>query len=183
MQQIEDTGFEAIDSESGHEQLDVLVNRMRDEQETVERLQEELKQAQSRLRKVGEEQIPDLMDELGLEQFKTRSGFKITVRKELRHSLTKDKKPVALSWLEDNGHADIIKRHVGIDFVVGEEDKAAQVEELLSEEYAGRVSQDRTVAGATLKALLKKMLADGVDVPLELFGAFEQRITRVETSG
>lgn len=162
-------------------ELDELVNRMREEEEAVAKCQEDLKSAQKRLAALSEQAIPELMQTMNTQEWKTLSGYTVTIKTSLRHSLSKERKPAAIAWLREHGHADIIKNLVQVRFGVGEEAEARSLGSALLEEYGGRAEVDEDVHSATLKALLNKLLEKGVDVPLDTFGAFEQKQTQIKS--
>lgn len=143
-------------------------------QQDVDRLSDELKAAQQRLNKIAESEIPELMDELGMEKFTTKDGFTVAVKETLRTSLSANRKEEAFKWLRDNGYGAILKRKVFVEFGRGED----AVAEELFRDLLGKheVVEDQTdVHSATLKAFLTERLKEGVEIPLELFGAFRQR--------
>ncbi len=163
---------------SGFDELDKLVNKQREYEEEVKRLEDEFRAAKAKLANVSERLLPDLMDEMGLEEFKTKSGFKIKINKKLRVSIAGDKKMPALQWLREHEYGDVIKQTVSIPFTVNEAEEATK----LVEELKGRfrmVGKDQKVESATLTALITKLLKQGVDVPLATFGAYEQRTTKI----
>lgn len=165
---------------SGFDTLDNLIRDMLDTQSEVDELEADLKKAQARQRDLSERQIPEQMDEMGLREFTTQDGFEIKVTRKLRHSLTRERQAAAFRWLEENGHGDIIKRVVGVPFASNEGDEAAGLLQDLQDRGLP-VSLDRKVEASTLKALLSQLLTEGINVPLEVFGAFEQRGTKVST--
>ena len=163
---------------SGFEGLDKLIEQQRQAEAEVERLEEELRQAKKKLVDVSERQIPDLMDEMGFEEFVTKSGFKIQVKKTLRCSIGGDKKEQAIAWLKEHGHGDIVKRTVQVPFLVGQEDAASQLLSELRERF-GTASEEAKVEPQTLKALLTKLLKEGKEIPMETFGTYEQRQAKI----
>lgn len=174
--------FQEAPTESGFDKLDALVREQVQAEEEVAEAEAALKQAQQRYRDVAERQLPELMDEMGLAEFTTRDGFKISIKEELRHSLSRDRKAAALRWLEEHQHGDIIKRAVQVRFGQGEEDAVKRLMDALGElDMSDRAEMDRSVHASTLKALLKQLLDEGVEVPLETFGAFRQRTAKIKS--
>lgn len=165
-------------SVSGFDQLDNLIDRQRRAEQDVERLEKELRDAKATLKDVSEHQIPNLMDEMGLEKFKTKKGFTIQVKKKLRLSIAGDKKQPAIKWLEEHGYGDVVKRLVSVPFGVNEGEKVDMLIDELSPRYPG-INLDSKVEPQTLTALITKLMKDGVDVPLEVFGGYEQRTTKI----
>lgn len=165
---------------SGFDELDSLVTAQRAAQREVERIENELREAKAKLVDVSERQLPDLMDQMGLEKFETRDGFKIQVKKTLRCSIAGDRKWAAIKWLRENGHGDIVKQTVAVPFQIGKENEAHDLAVELRGRY-GNASEDQKVEPPTLRSLLNELMEQGVDVPLETFGAYEQRVAKIST--
>ncbi len=156
-----------------------LVTTMREEETAVADLEAKLKHAKERLRDVAERQIPDLMDEVGLKDFVTSEGLKVTIKRTIRASIPTGNKESAMAWLDDHGHGALIKRMVNVAFNPDEEDKAAALMQDLKSDFP-MVKTDRRVESATLRAFIREKIEAGDEIPLELFGAWEQRIAKVE---
>lgn len=165
-------------TQSGFDNLDKLIGLQRGHESTVERLEEELSTAKNKLKNIAEHELPTLMDQMGLKEFKTNKGFKIEIKKSLRVSIAGAKKGPAHQWLKDHKHGDIIKRCVIIPFMVNEAEKAIELAEELEKKY-GTVGNEEAVSPQTLKALISKLLKQGVDVPMQTFGAFEQCTAKI----
>lgn len=165
---------------SGFEELDKLIRDMRSAEHEVEEAQEKLKSAQQRLAGLSEQAIPEMLDTMGLQEFKTRDGFHVSIKTQLRHSLSRDRKAAAIQWLRDNGHGDIVKDVVKLQFGVGEETEAQTAYMELLGKFGARADRDADVHSATLKSVLLQLMKEGKDVPLDVFGAFEQRQTIIK---
>jgi len=165
-------------TQSGFDQLDVLIDRQRNNQLEVDKLEDELRAAKSQLSDVSERLIPTLMDEMGLKKFTTNKGFKVEIKTSLRLSVSGDRKVGALAWLEAHGHGAIIKRTVSVPFAVDQKDLAKELVEELRERY-GTAKDSSDVNSTTLKSLVTELMAKGEDVPLSTFGAFEQKTTKI----
>jgi hypothetical protein len=159
-------------------QLTSLCHSLLRLEQEIEAQESELRRLKAQRDSVSERQIPDLMDQFDLSEFTLRNGTRIEIKKTLRHSVPRDKMPAAIQWLEENGHGDIVKRSVGVPFSVGQEEEARRLESELREKF-GFASVDTKVEPSTLKSLLNELLEGGQSVPLDLFGAFEQRTTKV----
>ena len=103
------------------------------------------KECKAKLAEVSEVKLPTLMRELGLNSFQLEDGPTITVKTELYTHISQKNKPDALKWLRDNGFGSLIKE---------------------------RVLQE-SVAGASVKALIREQLSLGKAVPLQVFGVHE----------
>jgi hypothetical protein len=140
----------------------------------VARLETELKERNASLRKVSEEDMPDLMIELGVTQFKLASGKVVKLREDIRLedvASRKEKLPAAIGWLTAHGFDGIVKSAVIALFGKGEKEEAEIVlEQLRTKGYA--VSFDEGINPQTLKSFIKERIAKEEDVPLDLFGAY-----------
>lgn len=146
----------------------------------VERLEELLKEAKSNLQRITEHEIPKLMD--GLEgTINLPDGRKITIAEKIRASISGDKKPMAMRWLDDHGHGGIIKRRFIVEFGKGQEEWAKQFEEqLASSSTPLNVKKERNVHWQTLDAFVREQLENGEELPLDIFGVYRQRFAKVK---
>lgn len=147
-------------------------------EQEVELKTEELREAQRKLLYISGSQIPELMDEVGMSEFTTTSGIKIAVRDNLRVSPPAARRQEVYDWLEARGYGDLVKHNVTAGF--GKEE-SAKAEELVGYlEGLGLPTKDeRKVESQTLKKFVKEQLAEGNDIPLDLFGAHEFRQTKI----
>jgi hypothetical protein len=137
-----------------------------------------LTKAKDHARRLREETIPAAMQELGLTQLTLTTGEKLTIKPEVYASIPEANQVAALKWLEDHGFGGLIKVTVAAQYGRGE----AAVAQELAAELAERgivVDFDQTVHPQTLKAFLREQLAEGKDIPLELFGCRPVWTTRL----
>lgn len=148
------------------------------EEKEVARLEGELAAAKDRLNDVAERRIPTIMEEVGLEKFKTTEGLVIDVKESLRCSVPAVRKQEAMKWLDDHGHSAIVKRTILVDFAQEDEATAKVLEQLCANTFPN-TKHDRNVHSSTLKAHIKQMLAKGEAVPMDLFGVFPQKRAKI----
>lgn len=148
----------------------------------VLQLTEDLKQAVEHLRHIAENQMPQLMEEAGgMDHFSTREGLEVKIKTAIRGSIPKANETEAFEWLEDNDHAELIKRNFIIDFGKAEEKWADKFErDLAQRKKPLNVKRKRTVNANTLKAFVKTALEDGVPIPMDVFGVFRQNFATVK---
>jgi hypothetical protein len=158
-----------------------LAIRQKELELEVERNREELRASEERLRVISEQTLPEMMDELGVPEFKTSDGLTIKIKETIRASMgkTEKEKNDALRWLEQNGHGAMIKRTVEVPFNKGQEDQARELEAKLQGEGL-RSSFSKKVEPSTLRAFVIECLENGQDIPLDLFKVFRQRSSKVE---
>lgn len=157
------------------------VARMADDlfaaQTRVTELELELKAAQGKVRQLQEFDIPEAMDDLEMDELKTKSGLVIKVADKLNAKKLTQVHAQALEWLRQNDQAGLIKTNVAVPFVAGHEDEAdALVERLAGEGIAAQKGME--VHHSSLSAALKRMLADGVEIP-DFMGAHQRRVASV----
>lgn len=158
-------------SNNALKQVANLAKRQQDAERAVLDRQNELKEAEAELRLVQEDLLPTAMAEAGLKAFTLDNGAKITIKDDVAVSIPPDKKRDAYEWLRTNNFGDLIKNTVAIDFGRGEDDNAEALKEYC-QEHGMNYSDKEGVHAQTLKAFIKEQMAKGVDIPLELFGAF-----------
>lgn len=147
------------------------------ERETA-RLEEALEKKKKELNQVRDKELPDLMQEVGLSEFKLESGYKITTKNEVYCSMPDDPEP-GFQWLRDNNLEAVIKNFVSVGFGKGEDDVAAKAIRALYD--MGLQPEIKvSVHPSTLKALIKEQMGKGVVVPLELFGAYAVTRAKIE---
>jgi len=162
----------------GLARLSKLAEELFDAESDVVAKQAEVDAAKAKVASISERRIPELMDHLGLELFKTSSGLKVTVKTKLHARQLTQKHCAALQWLRDNGEGGLIKTIVGIPFTQGSESDAdALVDQLAGEGFVA--TKEMKVNAASLSATLRSKMEEGVEVDLELMGGHQQRVAKV----
>lgn len=140
----------------------------------VARLEAELSERKESLRRVSEEDMPDLMSELGVTEFKLASGRTVKIKEDIRFEAIdarREKLPGAIDWLTRHGYSGIVKSSVIATFAKGEKEEAEKVlEQLQAEGYAATI--DEGIHPQTLKSFIKERLQNEESIPLDLFGAY-----------
>ena len=139
-----------------------------------EQFAKEKKQA---LHRITDEQLPEALEEMGLQKFTLTDGAEISVKPIYSASIPKDRKEEAFQWLRDHDFGDLVKNNVTVSFGRGEDKDARDFVDFCDAEgYAP--NQLEKVEPMTLKAWLRERVEAGDPVPLDLFGAFiSQRAT------
>lgn len=158
--------------------LSQLARDLNEAQLEAARIEEQLKAANAKVTDLAEKQIPDLMDQIGMRTFTTSDGFKVDVRETIRASVPAAKKEAAMQWLDDNGHSGLIKRSILVAFDRQQEKEARKLEAQLSKKFEN-VKTDLKVEPSTLRAFIGEQLEKGEAIPLDLFGAWRQRIAKI----
>lgn len=149
----------------------ILAQLMRQQQERVQELEDQLKDAKEMLRMTEREDLPMLMAELGISELKLEDGSVVKVVEEVDCRISDATRERALKWLADNGFGGLIKTQVVAVFGRGERDQALKAFEKLVDEPAD-VSLKEEVHPSTLKAFVKEQIAAGTALPLDAFNVF-----------
>ena len=103
-----------------------IARAVRNQEDLVNKLDDELKEAKRELLKLTDEDLPAMLLELGLSSFELEDGSKVTVRPTYGAHIKAENKATAFDWLRQNGFDDIIKNTVSCNFGRGEDQEASQ---------------------------------------------------------
>ncbi len=136
-----------------------------------------LKDKKQALHKITDEQLPEALEEMGLQKFTLTDGSEIAVKPIYAASIPRDRREEAFQWLRDHEFGDLVKNNVSVTFGRGEDSIAKDFVGLCGAQ--GFVpNQQEKVEPMTLKAWLRERVEAGDPIPLDLFGAFiSQRAT------
>ena len=172
------------DVDPGSNELVKLASLADDQQRAeaeVARLEAELKKAKENLTRISEGLLPELMDELGMEHFKTTSGIEIAIEEKIHASIPKARNAEAIAWLDDNEHSGSVKRQFVIRFNRDEQAWANRfAADLRKRKKKVDAEMNHSIHPSTLRALMKELLERGDDVPLELFGIHRRRVSKIK---
>lgn len=151
-------------------QISALAALLREGHAAVESATEKLSTLKAEVRKLEEEDLPELMRELGLSEIKLEDGSSVKVVDEVDCHISIERRAAAHAWLTDNGFGGLIKSALTVEFGRNEHEEAlaaaAKIQDLL-----GRGSTfNESVHASTLKAFIKEQMAAGVTIPTEMFG-------------
>lgn len=156
--------------------LSALADEQFEIEQTIARLSAEMQQANLDLVDVSQHKIPALMEDADLTTLTTGSGLILTVEKKIHAKKLTNR--AALDRLIETGQSGLIKSDVIVAF--GKADDAAALELMQSLEAQDfQVKRDEHVNPQTLGKYLREQMAEGEDVDLELFGAFERTVTKI----
>ena len=151
-------------------QLTILSEMLVEAKQATEDAEKEFKRAKANERRLIEEAIPLMMQELGVDKIVLTNGYEVSTKLEVYASITEANKQRAFKWLEENNFGGIIKTEVSVKFDKGEIEKAKRLlSDLLNKDLNAELSE--SVHAQTLKAFLKEQLSEGTRIPLEYFSA------------
>lgn len=165
-------------TEATLESLVKYANEMKSLEKEIADIERELAERNGRLNKISGVIIPDVMDRLGMEEFKLSDGSKVLVKTDIKCGLSEDRKPAGFAWLRENDYGGIIKTAVSLAFGKGEEQQAKEAVDVLS--AAGFNAQiGDSVHPATLKSFVKERIEAGDNIPIDVFGVYEFKQTKI----
>lgn len=148
-----------------------LARRAKLLEKEIDELDTVLKERKEQQRKLLEESIPAMLQELGMKKFVMADGSTIDVKPFYSASIKDENRAVAYQWLRDNGYDDIIKNTVSVRFGRNE-DKLCEtlINSLRQQNYP--VEQTEKIEPQTLKAWAREMVERGQEIPTETFSLY-----------
>ena len=138
----------------------------------------QLKDLKDKKRAVDEEDIPSIMQTIGVESLQV-DGNKVTVDKFVSARIPETKKQEAFQYLRDVGEGDIIKNEVVVSFSMGQDNQAGDVvADLESKGFAPQKKQH--VHPQTLKSWIKNRIESGKEVDFDLFGVYQGNRAKIK---
>jgi len=142
--------------------------------------EEELKALKLQKHKMSTEQIPAMMDEMGVQRLDVEN-LSVTLKPLINASIPQTRREEAFQWLRDNGLDDIIKNDVIMSFGKGEDNMAGDI--MYELEQRGMHPEKKThIHSMTLKAFIRERVENGLPIDLDMFGAFVARTADIKRS-
>ena len=148
-----------------------VAQKISNQESVVADLEEKLRNAKKELYRMSDEELPQMLAEMGVSSFKLQDGSQVEIKKTYGASIPVDKREEAYSWLRQNGFGDMVKNTVSVNFGMGEDQKASEFKSRV-EEQGLSPQQAESVHSSTLRAWVKEQTEDGKPFPMELFGAY-----------
>ena len=133
-------------------------------------LARDLQEAKEEVRRIQEDDLPELMREVGLSEIKLADGSSIKVVDEVDCNISEERRYRAHEWLTLNGFGGIIKSAITVEFGRDEHDEALAAAQKIHDVTGRDADLREGVHPQTLKAFIKEQMAAGVSIPQELFG-------------
>lgn len=161
--------FSDVTKEKGSE-LSQLIAAAQYQQEQITFHETQAKEAKREKLRILREQIPQLMDTMGVNRVDVGEDT-VTLNTFVEAHITEEKKAEAFAFLASIGCDDIIKNDVKVTFGKGEDNKAgAFIDDCVKSGLDP--SNKKYVHPMTLKAFIKERMEKGQEIDLDLFGAF-----------
>ncbi len=146
----------------------------------VASLDAQVKEAKKSLAGLNETAIPDLLDELDIQDFTVKNGAKVELTETIRGNIKKADRGAAHAWLEENGYQGLVKRQIKIEFGKQDEKWAAKFERDCGQRKRPlNMKRTEEVHSSTLQAFVRTELEKGVDLPMALLGVYRQRVAKI----
>lgn len=147
-----------------------LAALMVSQQATVVALIEQLDAAKKALTRTEQEDLPELMAEVGLKSLTLEDGSIVEVVQDVSCGITEERRALAHSWLLEHGFGGLIKTEVSVAFGRGERDQATLLAAKIQEDTGASPAVKEAVHPATLKSFVKEQMELGVAIPFDVFG-------------
>jgi len=128
---------------------------------------------------IEEDKLITLMDTAGVAFIRASDGSELKVKEQLFASIKAQNKVEAGEWLINNGQGSLVQETVSMTFEKGEEEKVHALVNTI-EQQGFKPSVEASMNTASVKAAIKELLTQGIDVPMELFGAFQKRVVTIK---
>jgi hypothetical protein len=148
-----------------------LAKRAKLLEKEIEEIEVVLKERKEQQRKLLEESIPGMLQELGMKKFVMSDGSTIDVKPFYSASIKEENRAVAFEWLRANGYDDIIKNTVSVRFGRNEDELCEKLLSTLRDQNYP-VEQAQKIEPQTLKAWVKDMIERGMEIPTETFNVY-----------
>ena len=136
-------------------------------------LELEIANRKAELKRISEIDLPDAFDQAGYKKKTSVNDMEITVKDKLIINYEEG----FIDWLKEAGHGDKIATVVKFDFPKGEDPfKVVRTLDSLDIVY----TSEQKIHGSSLRSIVMKGLAAGVNFPSNLLNTFEYRCSEVK---
>lgn len=150
--------------------------------QSIENLEFQLEQKREQYKKITEDDMPALMDEIGVSSVTLTNGQRIVIDTSLHCSIAAAAKEEAHKWLREHKHGDLIKNEVNIKFGMNEDNLVGEIKGKV-EELGLKYDQKESVHPMSLKSFVKEQMKLGIQLPQDLFGIFIKRVVNLKSKG
>ena len=148
----------------------------------IEKHEEQIKNLKNQFATITEEEMPQIMDEIGFPSITLPTGEVIEVDREYYCGIPKKFEDEAHQWLRDNNLGEIIKNEIVVKATKGQDEFVSQIEDRLKQ-FGLAYTRRQSVNAQTLKATVKEQQRQKNPLPSELFGIYEKRVVKVKKKG
>lgn len=167
------------------QRLNTLVHEQLMAEEEAARAEDSLNRAKKKLARLSEYVIPDVMEEMGINEYKTNDGLTIKLKQAIRASISEVNRSDAFGWMTDHDHEAMIKTSIVIEkpALLDDFENADELKEALQLVMDNLPStENKSIHSSTLSAFVRDKLEDGEEIPLDTFSVFRQVTSVIKTS-
>lgn len=167
------------------QRLNTLVHEQLMAEEEVAQAEKALATAKKKLARLSEYVIPDVMEEMGINEYKTNDGLTIKLKQAIRASISEVNRSDAFGWMTDHDHEAMIKTSIVIEkpALLDDFENADELKEALQLVMDNLPSsENKSIHSSTLSAFVRDKLEDGEEIPLDTFSVFRQVTSVIKTS-
>lgn len=168
-----------------------LAREMVQLEQNIEDYENAITQAKARKNEIAHRLLPELFDAANTDRVGLPdSNADLVLRPWYHANIAADwepeRKEKAFGWLEENGHGDIVRVGVVVEYSRGELDKARLLEKHIadfftrSNEPPKKIQMNMHVPWNTLTAFVREQTESGNVVDLEVLGAQVGRVAKIE---
>lgn len=166
-------------SDSLLRRLNELAEEMAKRQLRVAELEDDLRDAKKSLAEIQEKELPNLMEEHKMVSFTTTSGRTITIKQDVKASITESNRAAAIQWFRETGNDRLIQNKFEAVFQRGEDQHAEELAEFLRQRKRA-FKQKEGVHHSTLSAFVKERLRAGEEVPLDILNVYLRKVAKIQ---
>lgn len=156
------------------ERIMTMAEQLLQTQGRVKQLTDELADTKREMSRLEQEDLPELMREVGFSSFCLNDGSIVELTDDLSCGIADANRREAMAWLDSNGFGGLIKTKLEIIFNREDREFAIKLADRMADEAEKEeVIIDREVVenvhAATLKKFIKEEMEKGNAVPFDLF--------------
>lgn len=155
--------------------LATLARSQLEVEQSIEEIEELLKSKKELLRDLSEVKIPEVFAQLGISEFKLNNGLKVRVSPYYSGKADSDQ---AFDWLEENGHADIIKGEFTVMYRRSDKSKISSFNAMAAQ-LGFSVKDKLAVHPMTMKSFVKEQIEEGINIPRDIFNIYTGFKTKI----
>lgn len=167
------------------QRLNTLVHEQLMAEDEVAKAENALATAKKKLARLNEYVIPDVMEGMGITEYKTNDGLTIKLKQAIRASISEVNRSDAFGWMTDHDHEAMIKTSIVIEkpALLDDFENADELKEALQLVMDNLPSsENKSIHSSTLSAFVRDKLEDGEEIPLDTFSVFRQVTSVIKTS-
>jgi hypothetical protein len=157
-----------------------LAKEMTSLDKDIKELEAKLRAKQDRYQQISASELPDLMSEIGMREFRLNTGEKLKIIPVLKVSVPKERMDTAEEWLDENGHSGLVKTKVEVPLPRSlDEETIQQIKEAISA-LGLDFKLDKSIHHMTLNKWGREMDEEGMVIPEDIFNVFRTNVTIIE---